>query len=137
MKYCCTSHTTHTYSFSLFHYPTRDLQRRPRPVGAGNHYLQSSLWTKWPECRKNPRPVVYVYEFFFSYLRPTVAIVWLLISYGEWVTEEFGQKLVAITAWFLFVHVWYNFIITKNKTYHSYNVSITSYNWTCACLLQL
>ena len=24
---------------SLLHYPTRDLQRRPRPVEAGSHYL--------------------------------------------------------------------------------------------------
>ena len=37
-------------------------------------------------------------KFFSHTFRPTVAIVWLLISDGEWVTEEFGQKLGAITA---------------------------------------
>ena len=29
--------------FPLLHYPTRDLQRRPRPVGAGSHYLHCEL----------------------------------------------------------------------------------------------
>ena len=49
-----TSHGWRFIVYSLFHYPTKELQRRPRLVGAGSHYLQSSLWTKWPECRKNP-----------------------------------------------------------------------------------
>ena len=35
---------------SLLNYPTRDMQRRLRTVGAGSHGLLSSLWTKWLEC---------------------------------------------------------------------------------------
>ena len=34
-------HSSHRWNI----YPTRDLQRRPKPVEAQSHYLQSSLWT--------------------------------------------------------------------------------------------